>query len=66
MPAWEAKLLVVKIVVVPSPILSCLPVLEGLADFLTGSIMESQKAARSEAVASPPLSIYDVAVCVNN
>ena len=28
MPAWEAKFLVVKIVVVPSPIRSCSPVLE--------------------------------------
>ena len=30
-------------------------VLEWLTDFLTGAIMESRKAARSKAVASPPL-----------
>ena len=29
-------------------------VLEWLTDFLTGAIMESRKAARSKAVASPP------------
>ena len=35
-------------------------VLEWLADFLTGAIIESRKAARSEAVARPPPgSIYE-------